>query len=174
MAHECTQCGRTFPDGSTEMLAGCPSCGGNRFQYLPSDRLSAPDEPAEDGRYIEADPDPDYVPPEERTQTAEDRAQAAARSAMVDPTHLPRPKPKPSSTEAPADNESTEASDERPNLEELREQLDERFESIKIVDRGEYELNLMELYERRECIIELQENGRYVIEIPETLTDEAV
>src|SRR6056297_872855 len=36
MPHQCTNCGRTFPDGSKEMLSGCPDCGGNKFQFEPS------------------------------------------------------------------------------------------------------------------------------------------
>ena len=54
-----------------------------------------------------------------------------------------------------------------PDLTELREQLNDQFESIKIVEPGEYELNLMELYDREEYIIALQENGRYVIQVPD-------
>ncbi|PSQ24287.1 hypothetical protein BRD06_07885, partial [Halobacteriales archaeon QS_9_67_15] len=33
---------------------------------------------------------------------------------------------------------------------------------------GQYELNLMELYDREEYIIALQEDGRYSIQVPET------
>ncbi len=61
----------------------------------------------------------------------------------------------------------SEPSDEDPDLAELREQLNDQFESIKIVEPGEYELNLMELYDREEYIIALQENGRYVIQVPD-------
>ncbi|MCA1814017.1 MAG: Zn-ribbon domain-containing protein [Halobacteriales archaeon] len=32
MAHQCLQCGASFPDGSAELLKGC-SCGGTRFFY---------------------------------------------------------------------------------------------------------------------------------------------
>ena len=34
MAHKCTKCGREFRDGSTEILKGCPSCGGKKFLYI--------------------------------------------------------------------------------------------------------------------------------------------
>ncbi|MEF8840343.1 MAG: Zn-ribbon containing protein [Haloarculaceae archaeon] len=61
----------------------------------------------------------------------------------------------------------SEPSDEEPGVEELREQLNDQFESIKIVEPGQYELNLMELFDREEYIIALQENGRYVIQVPE-------
>jgi hypothetical protein len=62
-------------------------------------------------------------------------------------------------------------SDDRPGLDELREELNSQFESIKIVSPGQYELNLMELYDRQEYIISLQEDGRYVIEVPDSWGD---
>ncbi len=34
MPHKCTKCGREFEDGSTEILKGCPSCGGKKFLYV--------------------------------------------------------------------------------------------------------------------------------------------
>ncbi|WP_255198205.1 OapC/ArvC family zinc-ribbon domain-containing protein [Halorarius litoreus] len=61
----------------------------------------------------------------------------------------------------------SEPTGEQPDLSELREQLNDQFESIKILEPGQYELNLMELYDREEYIIALQENGRYVIQVPE-------
>jgi len=37
MPHKCTQCGREFKEGSTEILKGCPSCGGKKFLYVRRD-----------------------------------------------------------------------------------------------------------------------------------------
>jgi len=62
---------------------------------------------------------------------------------------------------------ASEPSDDDPDIEELRQQLNDQFESIRIVEPGQYELNLMELFDREEYIIALQENGRYVIQVPE-------
>ncbi|UUX93848.1 Zn-ribbon domain-containing protein [Methanoplanus endosymbiosus] len=39
MPHKCTQCGREFKDGSTEILNGCPSCGGKKFLYINPENL---------------------------------------------------------------------------------------------------------------------------------------
>lgn len=129
MPHECTECGKGFPDGSKEMLGGCPACGGKKFQYFPKSG----------------------------TPPVEDRAQASARSATVDREELP-------STEEPdMHDERAPATD----LAELRERLDSQFESIRIVEPGQYELNLMELYDRDTYVISLQEDGRYVIDVPE-------
>ncbi len=251
MPHQCTSCGRTFADGSKEMLSGCPDCGGNKFQFKPpgateSDagpgtdgpeatsggpeatsggsnatsggsnatsggpNAAAPDEtegrddfgsdgprsrsessrtppsesapaststdgtdrPASDvetdtGAAPEVDaPEADAPEVDAPEVDAEDRAQASARSDVVSPDELPdhdggdaRPEPGASEDEAPP-------ADERPGLDSLREELNDQFESIRIVSQGEYELNLMELYDRQEYIISLREDGRYVIEMP--------
>ncbi|ELY33002.1 hypothetical protein C497_18682 [Halalkalicoccus jeotgali B3] len=134
------------------MLSGCPECGGNKFQFLPEGAKQAD----------ESDPEPDLAPDspaEQPTSTdgpdREDRAQADARSSVVDADEL-------------SEATSEPASEDTPDLSQLREELNDQFESIRIVDHGQYELNLMELYKREEFIIALQENGRYVIEVPES------
>lgn len=166
MPHQCTNCGRTFPDGSKEMLTGCPNCGSNKFQFKPkgSDE-EEPRAPAAEGV----------------GDGEEDGAQAAARSEMVSRSELPSAADDSeapdvadastesgaagSSSESAADSESEEAD---PDLAALREKLNDQFESIRILNPGQYELNLMELYDREEYIISLREDGRYVIEMPET------
>jgi len=60
-----------------------------------------------------------------------------------------------------------EGSEERPSLSELRAELNDQFESIRVVAPGQYELNLMELYDRQEYIIALQEDGKYTVQIPD-------
>jgi predicted nucleic acid-binding Zn-ribbon protein len=39
MPHKCTKCGREYPDGSTEILKGCGSCGGKKFLYVKEEEL---------------------------------------------------------------------------------------------------------------------------------------
>ena len=164
MPHACTGCDRSFPDGSTQMLSGCPTCGGNRFQFIPAGANPSSAEQRKE-RIIEADSEPIDTP----SGDPEDPAQAAARSSVVAREELPKSSPT-SEESNRAEEESVPADDGPANLGELKAELEDSFESIKIVDRGEYELNLMELYERPECIIELGENGRYAIHVPETLS----
>ncbi|MFC7058506.1 OapC/ArvC family zinc-ribbon domain-containing protein [Halovenus salina] len=96
----------------------------------------------------------------------EDAAQASARSEIVSPDDLPERTPSP--TREPSVPETAENQrEDRPGLDELREQLNEQFESIRVVAPGQYELNLMELYDREEYIIALQEDGKYTIQVPE-------
>ncbi|WP_408960014.1 Zn-ribbon containing protein [Natrinema sp. 74] len=332
MPHQCTNCGRTFADGSKEMLSGCPDCGGNKFQFAPSTTAAAEsfdegggsgsvaptetesvntaesdedtsgartataesdsvttraaetvrefvssrssDQPSDDvdgtnqsqsagttvsrsdgSRPSSANSDTveresptggefDEWPetarrPEDRTadsseSTESDRAdhddyedhdagsdveraegaaaastdgehpaatladdensaQADARSEVVPSDDLPPRAADPerretaheasgytddrdmSATATPGDDSPpehgrvvSEPSGDRPSIEELRAELNEQFESIKIVRPGQYELNLMELYNRDEYIISLQEDGRYVIDVPDS------
>lgn len=160
MPHQCTSCGEQFEDGATEMLSGCPECDGNRFQFIPDGATETAEGSTSQDNMIEAEPDPSYDPEESDWFSGEDRAQIDARSGMVDPDQLP--------DHVTAPDQQPESTD-GPGLADLREELEEQFGSIKIVSRGEYELNLMELYEREEYIIELQENGRYAIQVPEAI-----
>ncbi|MFC4436106.1 MULTISPECIES: OapC/ArvC family zinc-ribbon domain-containing protein [Natrialbaceae] len=368
MPHQCTNCGRTFPDGSKEMLSGCPDCGGNKFQFAPSSGTTAAgtaSEPnaeaggeqtgaAETPSGDESEPNPDGVAsraaetvrgwvssgssggstadprvssgssggstadptttdpadtttadaattnatatettdaespsttpenaeqrrpsepassssetqsgttsaaesdgfsewpdsarrPEDRssgtesgddrsvtTQSSteqttaprsvtndqsagvandqpagitevettvhpvesEDSAQASARSEVVPADDLPTDAGQDGgsgvvtdvggSAETGAGSEDdqppndgrvvSEPSGEQPSIEDLRAELNEQFESIKIVRPGQYKLNLMELYNRDEYIISLQEDGRYVIDVPDSWHDGA-
>jgi len=117
------------------------------------------------------------------TSFDEDAAQADARSQVVSPDEIPtsdRPAgdgPAPAGPDRPGDGRSPDGEDpsgsesapveDRPDLTELREELNDQFESIKVLKPGTYELNLMELYDREEYIIALQEDGRYTIQVPE-------
>jgi predicted nucleic acid-binding Zn-ribbon protein len=288
MPHQCTNCGRTFADGSKEMLSGCPDCSGTKFQFRPdgfdSSEAGPDDEPATgdaapgDGSLTPESSEPadrgdavsrtvgsaaatvrdlvggsaapdatDARPPsgtaagasgsgadargddtgeddiiiaESEPVDDEDLAQADARSQTADPDEVPGDGFSPATDTGSADNESDPGGDpdaaaatagesgattddaagesgaadtivdppavtgdagersvteepdteraDRPDLAELREELNEQFESIRVVEPGQYELNLMELYDREEYIIALQEDGRYSIQVPET------
>jgi predicted nucleic acid-binding Zn-ribbon protein len=254
MPHQCTNCGRTFADGSKQMLSGCPDCDGNKFQFKPAGAAdgnagsggagaaSPATEPKktpesarggtddaqraqQDGRSDDDDRSGavnraaatvrDWVgtrgdseesaepgqsdstrnePPDgvksstARTDSAastdsptkpnaapstEDSAQASARTDVVSQSELPDDPPEGTTQEGPVQAEADDPNvvdapdDDNPGLKELREELNSQFESIRIVNPGQYELNLMELYEREEYIISLQEDGKYVIEVPD-------
>jgi hypothetical protein len=220
MPHQCTSCGRTFADGSKEMLSGCPDCGGNKFQFQPAraddepapdpaagadataadpgpgDDATAGDDPlsrpwpgqadaddADDAEIIEADPRP---PGDDATATdgatvaddgPEDGAQADARTGVVSADELADAASAAEAGDRTADGAEppVDRPDDGPDLADLRAELNDQFESIKVLTPGRYELNLMELYDREEYIISLREDGRYVIEVPESWrrTDDA-
>jgi hypothetical protein len=188
MPHQCTECGHTFPDGSKEMLSGCPDCGGNKFRFEPaadaraSSAAQSASETADTSETHSADGPPttqpppatdsrpDDPPPTER----EDGAQANARRDVASPDELAAGATEtggePEAASAAETGPSPDADDpgEESEMAALRQELDDQFESIKILEPGQYELNLMELYNREEYIIALQEDGQYVIEVPES------
>jgi predicted nucleic acid-binding Zn-ribbon protein len=154
------------------------------------DEAGADGDDGDDGEIIDADAVREGTDP---SADPEDLAQASARGEVAGPNDLAAGAEDPSASggtdpqadgeagvatptdsRAPADVPSSadgrvvsEPSEEDPGIEELREQLNDQFESIKILEPGQYELNLMELFDREEYIIALQENGRYVIQVPE-------
>jgi len=204
MPHECTSCGRTFPDGSKEMLSGCPDCGGNKFQFRPSGAPPAagaapPSDPREDRAQADARSGfvaGDELPVASREAASRggpavgpERETADRQEASRDPDESghgagDRVRPDPKTDDPTAETEGSPAAEtegspaaepdeppgdsgSRPDIDELRAELNDQFESIRIVSPGEYELNLMELYDRQEYIISLQEDGRYMIEMPD-------
>ena len=98
----------------------------------------------------------------------EDRAQADARSGVVTPEELDAAASRPRRAPDAAPEAGADTDADRPSIDQLRQELNDQFESIRIVSPGKYELNLMELYNREEYVISLQEDGRYVIEVPES------
>jgi len=219
MPHQCTNCERVFPDGSKEMLSGCPDCGGNKFQFkpdsstptptlgddgasdatpadpapapdsssaanddqtpdarssssspAPSSGLSAPSTPDStpdaDADYIEAESDPSVLDESEDTAQADARRDVVTRDELDDAADSPPPSADDAARAIPPDDAA-----DSPGIDDLRAELNDQFESIKIVEPGQYELNLMELYDRQECIISLQEDGHYVIEVVDTWRD---
>ena len=215
MPHQCTDCGHTFPDGSKEMLSGCPDCGGNKFRFEPAadareasaarsadertdaTARTAPDDPAVTEPPPAADDSDDASsdgsPPDGSTTPApvetEDGAQADARRDVASPDDraagaASAPESTPASDDSatpsagetdpsadptdPADDSDASDADgaDDARMAALRRELDDQFESIKILEPGQYELNLMELYNREEYIIALQEDGQYVIDVP--------
>jgi predicted nucleic acid-binding Zn-ribbon protein len=186
MPHQCTDCGHTFADGSKEMLSGCPDCGGNKFRFEPaadaressaaqSETADAPAS-ADDSTTHSADGPPATQPPpatdsrpdEPASTTPEDSAQADARRDVASPDEFAAGAE--ASGSAAETDPSPDAGDdaEEDSMAALRQELDDQFESIKILEPGQYELNLMELYNREEYIIALQEDGQYIIEVPES------
>ena len=171
-----------WPDDWDTKSSGADRSGTDRNDSA----TTSSDERHEDGEIIDADARRETRRAEDR---GEDLAQTSARSDVVSPDEIddrsaggldhPSPEgssdrstadtsPKTSSADTPQNGEvASEPTGEDPDLADLREQLNDQFESIKILEPGQYELNLMELYDREEYIIALQENGRYVIQVPE-------
>ncbi|OVE83510.1 OapC/ArvC family zinc-ribbon domain-containing protein [Natronolimnobius baerhuensis] len=113
--------------------------------------------------------------PAESASTAEISSVAQSQTGGADTAEATQPDSDPTAdaTDTPPEHGRvvSEPTGDEPSIEDLREELNQQFESIKIVRPGQYELNLMELYNREEYIISLQEDGRYVIDVPDSWRD---
>ena len=69
----------------------------------------------------------------------------------------------------PAESETEDVPDAETQVDEpeaVEKKSDLRVESIRILDKGSYELNLEALLEREEIIMSLKEDGRYIVHLP--------
>ena len=112
-------------------------------------------------------PDADTTGPDDVAERGSARSQHAPSSDDVNDVDSEASSDPPGSRNSSSSGDA-DASGDQPDLSDLREELNSQFESIRILGPGQYELNLMELYDREEYIISLREDGRYVIEVPET------
>lgn len=60
MPHQCVRCNKIFQDASSELLKGCPECGGKFFFFIRKERLEKTEEitkqlTLEEKKQIEAD-----------------------------------------------------------------------------------------------------------------------
>jgi predicted nucleic acid-binding Zn-ribbon protein len=185
---------RDFVGGGSETTddfgdAGAEAGGTGGSADTPDPEAPWPDDPDDAGTGDAADDSDSEIIDADARRESEDLAQSSARGEVATPDEVADTgdwaaggdpaTAAPSGDRPPASSGETatgppaegrvvsEPTGEMPDIDELREQLNDQFESIKIVEPGEYELNLMELYNREEYIIALQENGRYVIQVPE-------
>jgi len=182
--HECVECADVFGDGADEVFEGCPSCGGTKFFYVkevggseqadtsgsnsnetagapedvPPDE-SAPDEHAPPTQTGSGD-DGDIVEADSEYETAFGGKLGGEEGVEADPAET---------DEGEIRDVGDDGKFRRARAEEARDELMDQFETIRIVEPGSYELNLMNLYDSDEKIIALQEDGRYQVSLPSAL-----
>jgi predicted nucleic acid-binding Zn-ribbon protein len=192
MPHECVSCGDVFDDGSEEVFDGCPSCGGTKFFYVkevPASETPASGEVSPSTGGVESteptsEPVPDTDEPENiaETQTGSggdrDIVEADSEYEHAFGGRLEEKAEQDEADEIDETNDLKEVGESkapsgfrRAHADEARDELMDRFETIRIVEPGSYELNLMNLYEEDEKIIALQEDGRYQVSLPTGLDE---
>ena len=138
MPHKCTRCESIFEDGAPVILSGCPNCGWNKFLYVKEEEL----EGAEKGA-VEAD-------------------QESGHHAVIDESSGHQPESKPAGKIireideiiGPEEKDSSTSDDEG-----------ERVESVRILGPGSYELNLDSLFDRKEIVMAIKEDGTYALHL---------
>lgn len=145
MPHRCMECKNILESGELDLNTGCPVCEGKKFQY------------------IRAKKEPKDAKDPKKLTVAEYVAHAAAAEARLEKT--PQLKAAKAEleikTEAEADVKAKqEAEDKKP--------AHERIESVRILEKGRYDINLPVLLNRKELVMS-KEDGVYVVDLPSAL-----
>ncbi|OUJ18690.1 Zn-ribbon containing protein [Methanonatronarchaeum thermophilum] len=150
MPHECTRCQEIYPNGSEEILSGCPNCSWNRFRYLTKEQL-------EDGET------PPIEDPEGEEVKREPEEEKERKEELLDISGF-----------------TWERKQERISLKELEEiekiastykkgykneLTDNDVESLRIKGDGSFEINLKSLIEEKGIVISIGEDGKYIIDL---------
>jgi predicted nucleic acid-binding Zn-ribbon protein len=148
MPHRCMECKNILESGELDLSTGCPVCGGKKFQYIrppkkePKDvRKLTVSEYVAQVAAAEAEPD-------EKPGHKEVKAKASKAGQVVEAKAEPETKAVPV------------VKDKKP--------AHERIESVRILEKGSYDINLPVLMNRKELVMS-REEGVYVVDLPSAL-----
>ena len=175
MPHQCLKCGRIFEEGSTQLLRGCPECGGNRFFFtkqpldknerdviskevnkdlttrimdsLADKNIDKNNEPLnKSGKWVS-------IKPKEIRKIIEDK--------ISEEEVKTENKPQEQEPIEPIDDEYRKSV-----IEKIKSEIDEHEspETIAIEKPGKYNIDLKGLLEKEPIII--QKDGTYIIHLP--------
>lgn len=122
MSHQCTSCGKVYPDASEELLTGC-SCGAKFFYYIRQEILDEPEVKEVITELGKAD----------KVQIEKD---------IRDITGL-------------------EEKPDKPVILDL--------ESVRVIRPGKFEIDIVNLFNKRRPLIYKLEEGKYIIDLAATL-----
>jgi len=171
MPHQCLKCGRIFEEGSSQLLRGCPDCGGNRFFFTkqPLDEIERSviseevnkdittkimdslleknkEAMSESGKWVS-------IKPKEIRKIIEEKISEEAVKTEI--------KPEEQEPVEPIDDEYRKSV-----IEKIKSEIDEHEspETIDIEKPGKYSIDLKGLLEKEPIII--QKDGTYTIHLP--------
>ncbi len=147
MPHQCLKCGKIFPEGTSQILQGCPQCGGTRFFYTQK-------------------------PLDEKKREQKRRETEKDARTLVEQVLQEGLSPQDSKDTSPwielKKRKVTDIIDEiaHQKKESIQKEVpgNERIESISVKDVGDYEINIQKLLQEESVII--QKNGSYLIHLP--------
>jgi predicted nucleic acid-binding Zn-ribbon protein len=147
MPHQCLKCGKIFPEGTSQILQGCPQCEGTRFFYTQKPltkkkREQKRQETEKDTQALVEQVLKEGLPPEDSTDKSPwIELKTRKVSDIID-----------------------ELSHHKNEITHKKVQGNERIESISVKDVGDYEINIQKLLQEESVII--QKNGSYLIHLP--------
>ena len=168
MPHQCLKCGRIFEEGSSQLLKGCPDCGGNRFFFTKEplnevERIAKEEDVGQDINSVIMD-----MMKEQNHELVDKSGKWVKiepkdlRQAMK--KHLPEEKITPDKKENI--DIITDDNYRKAAIEKIESEMEESStpETIDIEKPGKYKIDLKGLLEKEPIII--QKDGTYTIHLP--------
>jgi predicted nucleic acid-binding Zn-ribbon protein len=166
MPHQCLKCGHIFEEGSSQLLKGCPGCGGNRFFFTkqPLNETERDVMSKEIGQDLTT----------RIMQLAVEKQKGALKGTeawiTLKPKDLRKMIEDQKEQEEPAEeiNVSEPLSDDQRNaiIEKIKAEVDhsDTPETIGVEHPGKYHIDLKGLLEKEPIVI--QKDGTYTIHLP--------
>ena len=169
MPHQCLKCGLVFEEGSSQLLKGCPECGGNRFFFTkePLDEKQRSEITEKVGKDINS------AIIDLMGDQAEDMVDKSGNWVKIKPRELRKAMKQQmlekEKTESTKNEEIDKITDEKYRSETIEKiksevQKSEEPETIDIEKPGKYKIDLKGLLEEEPIII--QKDGSYTIHLP--------
>lgn len=167
MPHQCLKCGQIFEEGSSQLLKGCPDCGGNRFFYTKKPLNEA--ERDEISKEVSKDL-PNRLK-EMLLKEEKEGLEKTGRWVKIKPKEIRKmleqeiqdSKPEPDTTKS----SSVLSDDERNKLiSQIKSEMkkSDKPETIDIIKPGKYNIDIQGLLDNEPIII--QKDGTYTIHLP--------
>ena len=171
MPHQCLKCGRVFEEGSTQLLKGCPDCGGNRF-FFTKEPL---DEKQRERIREKTKDDIKSAIIELIGSKDEDLVKKSGKWVKIKPEDLRKAMEKHLSIEKTISGKEdieviTDENYRKTIIEKIKLETDQsdKPETIDIERPGSYKIDLKGLLEEEPIII--QKDGSYTIHLPVSYT----
>ncbi|MCD1294439.1 hypothetical protein CUJ83_05425 [Methanocella sp. CWC-04] len=144
MPHKCMDCKNIIESGSMDLEKGCPVCGCKKFQYIRPKK-----EPKKAKQTVA-----EFVTEAASAEPAPTEAQPEAPpvTPLEDIIDVIKPP-------SPTKNKN-EAADKKSEF--------DRIDSVRILEKGSYEINLPILLNRKELVMS-KEEGNYIVDLPSAL-----
>lgn len=158
MAHRCLDCKNIIEGTSIDLSKGCPICGCRKFEYVRAKKATRPKITV--AEYVSMIASSEPQPPPMATQELKpedlgiDRVKARAVTKHDVKAEIE------AAPEAKAEHKAKAPAAKKGH--------NDRIESVRILEKGDYDINLPMLLNRKELVMS-HEDGVYIVDLPSAL-----
>ena len=157
MAHRCLDCKNIIDGTDIDLTIGCPICGCRKFEYVRSKKATKPGITV--AEYVSQAAAREPQPVVSEPQPAHEHKHEDIGIDYVKARAVAKPEVK-AKTEAKAEHKAKAPAAKKAH--------NDRIESVRILEKGHYDINLPMLLNRKELVMS-REDGVYIVDLPSAL-----